>query len=38
MKTILNLVLIAGVTIAVAKFTSHMKEGEIPPRTTLSRK
>ncbi len=38
MKIILNLVLIAGVTIAVTKFTSRMTQAEIPPRTTLSRK
>lgn len=38
MKIIFYLVMIFGVTIAVAKFTSKMTEGEIPPRTTISRK
>jgi len=38
MKTILNLAMITALTIGVAKFTSHMTEGEIPARTTISRK
>ncbi len=38
MKTIFNLILIIGVTFAVAKFTKKMTEGEIPARTQMSRK
>ncbi len=38
MKIIYNLILIVGVTFAVAKFTNKMTEGEIPARTQISRK
>lgn len=38
MKTIYYLTMIVGVSLAVAKFTSKMKEGEIPARTIMSRK
>lgn len=38
MKKISYLVMIVGVTIAVAKLTAKMTEGEIPVRTTISRK
>ncbi len=38
MKIVYYFTMIVGVTFAVAKFTSQMKEGEIPARTVISRK
>lgn len=35
-KLAVNLSMIVALTLGVAKFTSHMKEGEIPARTTIA--
>ncbi len=38
MKIVYYLTMIVGVTFAVTKFTSQIKECEIPARTVISRK